>query len=66
MFGNLVKIFIYSAVYVVILIIGTKVIGAVISPDFEKRIIQNGSIALSIILSAFFIGVAIIFSSIVR
>ncbi len=66
MLGNLVEIFVYSSVYVLIVILGMKVIGASISADFEKRIIQEGAIGLSIIISSFFIGVAIIFFSVAR
>jgi|YelNatPaOPRAMG01_1025707.scaffolds.fasta_scaffold06062_11 hypothetical protein len=66
MLRNIFDIFVYSALYVFILVLGTKVIGTVFSPDFERRISQNGNIGLSILLSSFFIAMAIVFSSVIR
>lgn len=66
MVSRLFEMFVYSVMYVFVITIGTKIIGALISPDFEKRIVEGGSFALGLIISSFFIGVALIFSSIAR
>ncbi|MCS7280140.1 MAG: hypothetical protein NZ583_00715 [Desulfobacterota bacterium] len=66
MLGEIVEVFIYSALYVFILTVGAKIIFAAFSLEFEKRIAPNGSIGLSIIISSFFIGVALIFIALAR
>ncbi|MCX7856589.1 MAG: hypothetical protein N2513_01185 [Deltaproteobacteria bacterium] len=66
MLGNLLEVFVYSVIYVLILVLGTKVVGAVFSPDFEKKIVESGNLGLSIVIASFFIGVALIFFSVIE
>ena len=64
--GNVSEMFIYSAVYMVIMLVLVKVVGSIFSVDFEKKISDEGNIGLAIICAGLFIGVAMLVSSIIR
>ncbi|MCX7966552.1 MAG: hypothetical protein N2596_08005 [Syntrophorhabdaceae bacterium] len=64
--SNVIEIFIYSAVYLVVAIVSLKILGASISSDFEKRISIEGNTGLSIICGSLLIGIAIIISSVFK
>ncbi|OPY69063.1 MAG: hypothetical protein A4E63_01892 [Syntrophorhabdus sp. PtaU1.Bin050] len=64
--GNATEMFVYSAVYVLITLVSVKVVGAIFTSDFEKRISDEGNVALSIICASVFIGLALLLSSVVR
>lgn len=64
--SNIIEIFIYSAVYLVISILAVKILGASLSSDFEKRIAVDGNTGLSVICGCLLIGIAIIISSVFR
>ncbi len=66
MFGNVTEMFVYSAVYMTIVLISLKIVGAMFSPDFEKKIADEGNIGLAIICACVFVGFALLLSSIVR
>lgn len=66
MFGNVVEMFVYSAVYMVIALVCLKIVGSIFSGDFEKKIADDGNIGLSIICACIFIGVALLLSSILH
>jgi uncharacterized membrane protein YjfL (UPF0719 family) len=66
MLGNIIEIFVYSSIYMVIVLVSLKIVGATFSTDFEKKIADEGNIGLSIICACLFIGFAILLSSIVR
>jgi hypothetical protein len=64
--GNVIEIFVYSAVYMVLVLVCVKIAGSVFAPDFEKRIAEEGNIGLAIICGCIFIGLALVLSSVVR
>jgi len=65
-FGNIIEIFVFSAVYMIIVLVSLKIVGATFSTDFEKKIADEGNIGLSIICACIFIGFAILLSNLVR
>jgi hypothetical protein len=66
MLGNMVEMFVYSAIYMVIALVALKIVGSIFSADFEKKIADEGNMGLSIICASIFIGIALLFSSILR
>jgi len=64
--GNVIEMFVYSAVYMIIVLVSLKITGATFSTDFEKKISEEGHIGLSLICASVFIGLAILLSSLVR
>ncbi len=58
--------FVYAAAYMLIVLVSMKVVGASLSPSFEKQIGEDGNIGLAIVFASVFIGLAILLSSIVR
>jgi len=64
--GNVVEMFVYSAVYLIIVLVSLKVVGATFSTDFEKKISEEGNIGLSLICAAVFLGFAVLLSALVR
>jgi hypothetical protein len=64
--GNIVEMFVYSAVYMIIVLVSMKIIGAIFSTDFERKISEEGNVGLSLICACIFIGLAILLSNIVR
>jgi len=64
--SNIIEMFIYSAVYLIISMVSLKIFGASLSADFEKRISLEGNTGLSIICGCLLIGIAIIISSVFR
>jgi hypothetical protein len=64
--GNVTEMFVYSAVYMIIVLVSLKIVGAMFSTDFEKKIADEGNIGLAIICACVFVGIAILLSSIAR
>jgi len=64
--SNIIEMFVYAAVYLIIVLISLKIIGATFASDFEKRIAEENNVGLALICAAVFIGFAILLSSIVR
>jgi len=64
--GNIVEIFVYSAVYMIIVLVSVKIVGAIFSTDFEKKISEEGNVGLSLICACIFIGFAILLSTIIK
>jgi hypothetical protein len=64
--GNITEMFVYSAVYMIIVLVSVKIVGAIFSTDFEKKISEEGNVGLSLICACIFIGLAILLSTIVR
>ncbi|HON85675.1 MAG TPA: hypothetical protein PK864_06575 [Syntrophorhabdaceae bacterium] len=64
--SNIIEMFIYSAVYIVVLLVSLKIVGASISADFEKKIVNEGNTGLSIICGCLLIGIAIVISGVFR
>jgi hypothetical protein len=64
--GNIVEIFVYATVYMIVVLVSLKIVGATISADFERRIGEEGNIGFSLICAALFIGMALLVSSVLR
>jgi hypothetical protein len=64
-FDNIVEMFIYASVYLLISMVAVKIVAASFSSDFERKITEN-SIGFSLILAAVFIGVALVLSTVIR
>ncbi len=64
--SNIIEIFIYSAAYIVVILVSLKIVGASLCSDFEKKITVEGNIGLSIICGCLLIGIAIIISGVFR
>jgi hypothetical protein len=64
--GNVIEMFVYSAVYMIIVLVAVKIVGSVFSTDFEKKISDEGNIALAIICGCIFIGTALLLASVIR
>jgi hypothetical protein len=64
--GNIIEMFVYSAVYMIIVLISLKIVGATFASDFEKKISEDNNIGLSIICACVFIGFAILLSTLIR
>lgn len=65
-FGNVIEMFAYAAVYMIIVLVSIKIIGAIFTTDFEKKISEENNIALSIICACMFIGIAILLAAVVN
>ncbi|HBE45019.1 MAG TPA: hypothetical protein DDW17_06105 [Deltaproteobacteria bacterium] len=63
--SNIIEIFVYSAVYVIIVMVSLKIIGSTFSTDFEKKIVNEGNVGLALIGASLFIGLAILLASII-
>ncbi len=66
MLGNVIEMFVYSAVYMIIVLVSIKIVGAMFSTDFERKVADEGNIGLAIICASVFVGVALLLSSVVR
>jgi hypothetical protein len=64
--GNVIEMFVYSTIYLLIAMISLKIIGAAITSDFEKKIGDEANLALALIGAGMFVGLALLLSSIVR
>jgi uncharacterized membrane protein YjfL (UPF0719 family) len=64
--GNVIEMFVYSAVYMIIVLVSVKIIGAVFTTDFEKKISEENNTALSIICACILIGFAIVVGAVVN
>jgi hypothetical protein len=65
-FENIIGMFIYAAVYVVIVMVTLKVVGATLSPNADGKISDEGNVGLAIIFASLAMGLAILLSSVVR
>jgi hypothetical protein len=65
MIGNIVEMFMYGSVYMIICLIAVKIAAASLSADFEKRVSEN-SLAFGLVFAAIFVGLAIVLSSVMR
>ena len=64
--GNVIEMFVYAAVYMIIVLVSMKIIGAVFTADFEKKLSEENNIALSIICACVLIGFAIVVAAVVN
>jgi hypothetical protein len=66
MLGNIVEMFVYASVYLIVVLIATKIVGASFSADFEKKLSEEGNLGHSLICAAICIGMAILLASVIR
>jgi len=66
MLGNIVEMFVYASVYLIVVLIATKIVGASFSGDFERKISEEGSLGYSLICAAIYIGMAILLASVIH
>ena len=66
MLGNIIEMFVYASVYLIVVLIATKIVGASFSGDFEKRISEEGNLGYCLICAAICIGMAILLASVLR
>jgi uncharacterized membrane protein YjfL (UPF0719 family) len=64
--GNIIEMCVYSTVYMIIVLVALKIVGATFSTDFEKKISEEGNTGLAIICACLFIGIAILVSTVVK
>lgn len=64
--GNVIEMFVYTAVYMIIVLVSIKIIGAIFTADFEKKISEENNIALSVICACMFIGLALVVAAVVK
>jgi uncharacterized membrane protein YjfL (UPF0719 family) len=63
--GNIVEMFVYASVYMIIAMIGLKIMGASLSADFEKRVSENDT-GLSLIAAALLIGLSLVLAAVIK
>ncbi len=63
--GNIVEMFIYASVYMLISMIALKIVAAAFLPDLEKKLAEN-NMAFSLICASVFVGMALVLSSVLR
>ena len=63
--GNIIEMCVYSTVYMIIVLVVLKIVGATFSTEFEKKISEDGNTGLAIICACLFIGIAILLSAVV-
>jgi FtsH-binding integral membrane protein len=63
--GSIVEMFVYASVYMIIVIVGVKVVGSSLSAEFEKRLSQS-EIGPSLICASLFIGIALLVVAVIR
>jgi len=63
--GNIIEMCVYSTVYMIIVLVVLKIVGATFSTEFEKKISEEGNTGLAIICACLFIGIAILLSAVV-
>jgi uncharacterized membrane protein YjfL (UPF0719 family) len=64
--SNVIEMFVYSALYIIIALVSLKIFGATFTSEFEKKISEDGNVPLSIICAGFLIGLSLLLASIIR
>jgi hypothetical protein len=64
--SNVIEMFVYSAVYILIALVSLKVFGAALTSEFEKKISDDGNLPLSVICAGLLIGLSLLLASIIR
>jgi hypothetical protein len=66
MLGNIVEMFVYASVYLIVVLVSTKIVGASFSADFEKKISEEGNLGYCLVCAAISIGMAIMLASVIH
>lgn len=64
MLGNIVEMFVYASVYMIIAIVAVKIVAASFPYDVEKK--TSDSTGSSLVFAAVFIGLALLLSAIIK
>jgi uncharacterized membrane protein YjfL (UPF0719 family) len=64
--NNVIEMFVYSAIYIVIVLVSLKIFGATLTSEFEKKISDDGNLSLSIMCAGLLIGLSLLLASIIR
>lgn len=64
--SNVLEMFVYASVYLIIVLVASKILGASFSSDFEQKIGEGTGLGYALICGAMVIGMAILLASIVR
>jgi hypothetical protein len=65
-FWSIVQLIVYSVLFIFLVVLALKIVGSIFSANFEKEIVENRNIGLSLILSSLLIALAILFSSVIK
>jgi uncharacterized membrane protein YjfL (UPF0719 family) len=63
--GNIAEMFVYASVYMIIAVIGLKIVGATLSADFEKRVSENDT-GFCLIAAALFVGLSLVLAAVIK
>ncbi|MBP1730766.1 MAG: hypothetical protein H6Q55_1195 [Deltaproteobacteria bacterium] len=64
--SNVLEMLVYASVYLIIVLVASKILGASFSADFEQKISEGSGLGYALICGAMIIGMAILLASIVR
>ena len=64
--SNVIEMFVYSAIYIIIALVSLKIFGATFTSEFEKKVSDDGNISLSIICAGLLIGLSLLLASVIR
>jgi len=64
--SNVIEMFVYSAIYIIIALVSLKIFGATFTSEFEKKVSDDGNISLSIICAGILIGLSLLLASVIR
>lgn len=64
--SNVIEMFVYSAAYMVIVLVSLKIVGSIFTSDLEKKISEEANLGLAVICAAVFIGIGMVLSAVVR
>jgi uncharacterized membrane protein YjfL (UPF0719 family) len=64
--SNVIEMFVFSAIYIIIALVSLKILGATFTSEFEKKISEDGNLPLSIISAGLLIGLSLLLASIIR
>jgi uncharacterized membrane protein YjfL (UPF0719 family) len=64
--SNVIEMFVYSAIYIIIALVSLKIFGATFTSEFEKKISEDGNLPLSVMCAGLLIGLSLLLASIIR
>ncbi|MBP1747263.1 MAG: hypothetical protein H6Q54_1878 [Deltaproteobacteria bacterium] len=64
--SNVIEMFVYSAIYIIIALVSLKIFGATFTSEFEKKISEDANLPLSIMCAGLLIGLSLLLASIIR
>ena len=64
--SNVIEMFVYSAIYIIIALVSLKIFGATFTSEFDKKISEDANLPLSIMCAGLLIGLSLLLASIIR